>query len=199
MILENRLKEVLRMRGNKWLLAAGLLLATNYGGTALAGNIAHLKALGIAPQTGSDPVLQGSGSQVVPAGADIYFFGLTSALPIYGCRYVDVTHVDGNIYDSANSGKLLLHGMDVSVVFYNSGSPDSPSPDLASSVVNGPIYAGGYSATSPQEVDFTVSDFSPKPNSVAILVEGDVQNLDTVPHTVNSLVSGVIFLANCPA
>jgi hypothetical protein len=189
--------EVLRMHGAKWLLAAGLLLATNYGGTAQAGNIAHLKALGFAPQAGSDPVLQGSGSQVVPAGADIYFFGATSALSTSGCRYVDVTHVDGNIYDSANSGKLLLHGMDVSVVFYNSGSPDSPSPELASMAVNGPLYTGGYSATSPQEVDFKVRDFSPYPTSVAILVEGDVQNLDTKAHTVSSLVSGIIFLCGC--
>jgi len=144
-----------------------------------------------------DPILSGSSSQVIPPGTT-YFFAETTELAITGCKAVDVKHADGGVFDPDNTGKLVVHGMDVSVLFLDVDGDDiTESFFLGAVSPNNSLFSGGYAVTSPQSVGVLVSDLPLDSDNVAIIVEGDITNTDTKPHTAGALVEGIITLVGC--
>jgi hypothetical protein len=144
-----------------------------------------------------DPIISGNGSQIIPPGSTQYFFAETGELSILGCRAVEINHADGGIFDPNNSGKLVVHGMDVSALILSADADVTQSFFLGAVAPNNALFSGGYAVTSPQSVEFRVSDLPPDSDDIAIIVEGDVTNTDTKPQTVGNLVSGIITLERC--
>ena len=141
---------------------------------------------------GKDPIITGSNSQIIAPGSTAYFFAETSASSISKCSEVNVVHADGGAFDPDNTGKLVVHGMDVSVLFLNSDSSVTQSFFLGAVSPNNALFAGGYAVTSPQSVAIQKSDLPSGSINVAIIVEGDVTNTDTKPQSVDAMVEGII-------
>jgi hypothetical protein len=163
-------------------------------GSRRAAALSHLNR-----KKATDPILTGTGSTPVPAGSTQFFFAETGELSIEGCKDVLVTHADGGVFDLSNSGKLMVHGEDVAVLFLDEGNNIIHGEELAVGSPNGPLYFGGYAVTSPQVVDFKLSDLSggATPVAIAIIVEGDVTNTDTKSHTASNAVNGIVKLFGC--
>ena len=159
----------------------------------------RLAALSQASRTKSkDPLITGTNSQTIPPGLTEFFFAESSELAITGCSAVDIKHADGGIFDPNNTGKLVVHGMDVSVLFLDSDGDDlTQSLFLGAVSPNNSLFAGGYAVTSPQSVEVLINDLPLDSDNVAVIVEGDVTNTDTKPQTVDSLVDGIIKLEGC--
>jgi hypothetical protein len=142
----------------------------------------------------TDPILIGNGSTTVNPGTTAGFFAMTEEYAVANCKTIRVQHADGSVYDNSGSGKLLVHGTDVAVIFFDKF--DNPlsqyGSELATGAPNGPLYATGYAVTSPQAVDFRESDFTPAVGSIAVIIEGDVTNTDTKSHVATSAVNAVV-------
>jgi len=170
---------------------AGWLTPASAGdiGSKYAAALSHINRT-----VATDPILIGNGSTLVAPGTTNGFFAMTGEYIVAGCKTVAIQHADGSVYDNSGSGKLFVHGADVAVIFFDKyENPLSQyGSELATGAPNGPLYAAGYAVTSPQEVDFRLSDFSPAVGAVAVIIEGDVTNTDTKPHTATSAVNAVI-------
>ncbi len=145
--------------------------------------------------TSSDPILFGNNAQSVSKNSTMYVFAQSSAwsIPSIGCKTVAITHADGNIFDINNTGRLVLSGIDVAVVFLDSGNTPIASFFLSSLAPNGTLHTAGYaSASSNGELEVYLPNLPGTAASAAFLVEGDVSNIDSSSHSVNSLVSGTI-------
>lgn len=146
----------------------------------------------------TDPIVNGTGDQTIPPGATQYFFAESGELGIKGCTWVDIKHADGGAFDPNNTGKLVLHGMDVAAIFINSDGDDITQGLILGAVSpNSSLFTGGYAVTSPQSVLVKVSDLPKHSDKIAIIVEGDVTNTDTNPQSVGNLVDGVISEFGC--
>jgi hypothetical protein len=197
------------MKAGKYL---GVVLAAVVGVVGAGGWLTSARAVDIGSRRAAalshvtrkkatDPILIGTGSTPVPAGATEFFFAETGELTIAFCKDILITHGDGGVFDLSNSGKLLVHGEDVAVLIFDIGHNVIAGFELATGAPNGPLYFGGYAVTSPQSVDIRLSDLSggATPVGLAIAVEGDVTNTDTKSHTASNAVNGIVTLFGCPA
>jgi hypothetical protein len=165
------------------------------GNAPMHGNISDRRWIAISSakhEFGNNPILQGTGSTAINPGTTDYFFGLTTLFDISECRRVEVDHADGGPFDPNNTGKLVVHGIDVSVVFFDEAATPLASFYLGSLVPNAPLYSAGYLVTSQQRVDFSLQDLPEGTAKVAIIVEGDATNTDTKVETVDTVVNGII-------
>lgn len=175
----------------------GMVCTSGWLTLARAGDITSRRAAALSHvqrRDSTDPILSGTGAISVPPGTTQFFFAETGEFSIAGCKEVEVKHADGSVFDSNNSGKLVVHGIDVAAIFFDKSGNliGDAGSELAATSPNGPLFADGYAVTSPQRVDFLLRDFSTDVGKIAIIFEGDVTNTDTIAHAANSAVNAVI-------
>jgi hypothetical protein len=158
----------------------------------IAGNAARLAAIKSAnPKSSRDPILQGSSSESVAAGITFYFSSISDTYNVSSCKDVFIQHADGGVFDNANTGKLRVHGLGVSVLFLDNDGDVITNVFLGANSPNNVLYSAGYAVTSPQGVNIPLTDLPEKPSQMEFITEGDVTNTDSSSHTVNSNVNGI--------
>jgi hypothetical protein len=147
--------------------------------------------------SGGDPILTGSNTQTVPASSGAtYVSAQTNTVTISKfCKTLEVEHADGNIYDSNNTGKESLFGMDLGIVFQNGDTPVGGVFYLGTSTTQGTIYVNGYAAVNPKSLYVNLGDISPAPTSAYLIVEGSVTATGS-SQTANSTVCGLVRCLN---